>query len=518
MGQGCIVRSGESHVFFPEKGLQRLLILVALFATALGMRLYDISGPMRFHPIRQYHSALIARAVYFEASASIPAWQKQVAQANRPGRIEPPVMEYCAAFVYTILGGEKLWIPRVLSIAFWLVGGLLVYWLSKEMVSPDGALVSIAYYLFVPFGVSASRSFQPESLMVMLYLATIVAIFQYHKQPSAFRLVSAACICALAILVKPVCVFMIFGAFFCVRLCERSGGKALRGGLIFGAVGVLPAAAYYAHGMLPGGFLEGNADNSFLPQLLLDVSYWKGWLACALKVVGKGALVAGLLGVLMLREGAPRRLLIGMWLGYVVFGVVFTYHIHTHDYYSLLLVPTVALSLGPTAAVLLNRLAGLSGLWRYGVWGVLLFSILLGVREARWGLVRSGLEDKIEVCEELGEQVRHSSKTIHLAHYSGYPLRYYGNLAGHRWNSGGDLRLRKLAGKDIPNAENELNRLILDCSAEYFIVTHFAELRKQPDLEEVLRQQFHLIKANKHYLIFDLTRRTERETEARTIP
>ena len=37
----------------------------------------------------------------------------------------------------------------------------------------------------------------------------------------------------------------------------------------------------------------------------------------------------------------------GLWGGYFLFGLVFTYHIHTHGYYSLQFVPIVALSLGP---------------------------------------------------------------------------------------------------------------------------------------------------------------------------
>lgn len=44
--------------------LQKLLIL-AIFAAGIGIRLYDLTDPpLDFHPARQIHSALMARGIY----------------------------------------------------------------------------------------------------------------------------------------------------------------------------------------------------------------------------------------------------------------------------------------------------------------------------------------------------------------------------------------------------------------------------------------------------------------------
>src|SRR5258706_7370780 len=41
--------------------------------------------------------------------------------------------------------------------------------------------------------------------------------------------------------------------------------------------------------------------------------------------------------------------MLGLWAGYFLFGIYFNYHISTHDYYSLPLIPIVLLSLAPLA-------------------------------------------------------------------------------------------------------------------------------------------------------------------------
>ena len=83
-----------------------------------------------------------------------------------------------------------------------------------------------------------------------------------------------------------------------------------------------------------------------MPELLTTFGFWKGWLEQIEYMVGYIALVGALFGLLLFRPGLPRAMMAGLWGGYLVFGLVFARHVHTHDYYSLQLVPVVALSLG----------------------------------------------------------------------------------------------------------------------------------------------------------------------------
>ena len=108
-------------------------------------------------------------------------------------------MEHLVAWAYRFAGSEQLWIPRMFSVTFWLLGGLFLYMLTSEMTSPPGALICVAFYLFAPFGIFMSRSFQPEAMMVMLFIASILTIRRYYNRPSIMRLLVAAGVTVLAI-------------------------------------------------------------------------------------------------------------------------------------------------------------------------------------------------------------------------------------------------------------------------------------------------------------------------------
>jgi hypothetical protein len=123
----------------------RLLVLGILFVVAFGLRLYGISQhPVEFGILRHYHGALLARGFY-------ELWLTGYLKTVPPdGIIEPPILELVTSLAYLIFGGEHLWIPQVLSVLFWMVGGVFLYLIAKRIVSPNAAVFSVFFYLFVP--------------------------------------------------------------------------------------------------------------------------------------------------------------------------------------------------------------------------------------------------------------------------------------------------------------------------------------------------------------------------------
>ena len=97
--------------------------------------------------------------------------------------LEPPVVEYLVSSIYRIMGREDISYSRYLTNLFWLIGGIFMYLIAKKLLSTDAAVIATAYYLFVPMGVIISRSFQPDSLMMMLYLISLYLIVDYFKTP-----------------------------------------------------------------------------------------------------------------------------------------------------------------------------------------------------------------------------------------------------------------------------------------------------------------------------------------------
>src|SRR6187402_1758272 len=136
------------------------ILLAMLMITALAIRTPQLAQPIvRFHPTRHYRSAVLARACYYDHAPGIPAWAKAVADANRVMQPagEPPVMEWLACRAYLALGHENILIPRALAALAWVAGAIPLWSIAVRIASPAGAGLAAAVYLFLPYGVVASR-------------------------------------------------------------------------------------------------------------------------------------------------------------------------------------------------------------------------------------------------------------------------------------------------------------------------------------------------------------------------
>ena len=530
----------------------RPLILGALFVAALCLRLYGIDKPpMDFTPIRQDHGALLARGLY--------EWLTTGAMRTLPpdGIIEPPILEFAASLSYLITGGEDLWIPRLLSVLFWMLGGVFLYLIAKRLVSPNAAIFSVFFYLFVPFSVLASRAFMPDPLMVMMLLAGILTILRYHERPSTRRLLVAAVVSSLAVFVKPgICLFQILGAFAALTAYRQGLRKAVVGLSFptFAVLAILPTGLYYLYGTILAEFLQGQAQTKVVPAYVLDPYYWKGWLHSIGEVVGHVAFAGALLGILLCHSGVARVLLAGLWGGYFVFGLVFTYHIQTHVYYSLQLVPVVALSLGSLwdVAARFLRQADPHYYRRTAILGLAVLAALVGVNEHRQ--IISGIaqqaqgkdfpgeyvghtlvadyEARAEMYREIGEVVHHSRHTILWAPEAGYTLVYHGRIDGAIWPNSGlvqwwrsDERAQlfmqgMLSMDEWPTSpKDEFGRSDYftalrssDAPPEYFIVIKRFEEQtvanwKEDKVLSGIAKDFRVVAKDDDYVVFDLMKK-----------
>jgi hypothetical protein len=210
----------------------------------------------------------------------------------------------------------------------------------------------------------------------------------------------------------------------------------------------------------------------------------------------------------MSREGMPRALLIGLWVGYAVFCLVFNYHIRFATYYHLQLVVIVALSFGPIITLIINRLRQLSNPWYWAlpVIGALLLLTLLSIRDVGNGLASNRNLESVETAQEIGEIVAHSTKNVYLASHYGMPLEYYGELSGVYWPRRTSDRDRAV-GRSGPELTVEDRIGSFGFSPEYFIITQFGEFDKyHADLKEYLTSNCSLIAESRQYLIYGACR------------
>lgn len=483
------------------------IILALLFLVAIPFRLQHIHQPSGILLAdREYRAALISRAYYFETDDSIPEWRKRVARVSREreGPLEPPIFEFLVSSVYRAVNGEHLWIARVLSSAFWLIGGVFLYLIARKVASVEAALAGTAYYLFVPLGIRASRSFQPDTLMIMMFLISLWMILRHCERPSRRRLLAAAGVTGLTLLIRPLVLFTLIGAFVSLAIYREGVRRVTTSSncWLFVILSFVPVAAYYGLYGVVAGFLHWKVGTSFLPHLFLNEVYWRGWLLLGTSEVGLTSLLLALVGLALVSRGIPKALLAGLWIGYFVFGLVFNFHIHTHGYYHLQLIPIVALSFAPIITLLAHRLSHVCRTWYrwIPVTGALVLMLVITAYEVHKGLAYPNFES-IDVLREVGGIVRHSTRTVYVARFYGRPLEYYGELSGLPWPQRITQGLYRRSGERELSIEERFNAL--GFSPEYFIITDFNQLdRYHPDMKEFLRDHCPVVAQSKQYLIY----------------
>jgi 4-amino-4-deoxy-L-arabinose transferase-like glycosyltransferase len=533
-----IENSNQTFSFFGQRPRLLLMISVLIFILALGLRIYgfySLDAPGTIAE-RQFRSALIARAYYFEMTNAIPEWRMQIAETSkqRAGVLEPPIMELMVASIYRLVNGEYLWIARLLSSIFWVVGGIFLYKIAKRMMPVEAALFATAYYLFIPLGVVASISFLPDPLMIMMFLLSLLTIVWYNEQPSKLRLVMAAIVSGLAVLVKPFIMFAVLGAFIALAIHKRTSWKRVIDFdvLIFLGICLAISALYYLYGMFIAKSMSSNFQAGFLPYLYFQPNFWKSWLLTAIAAVGFVPFIAALLGLPMLRQGWARALVIGLGIGYIVFGLVYTFPIGISSHYHLQLIVIVALSFGPIIALIINYLRRLPNQWYWWlpVAGALLLVMLFNIRDVRGDLASHKQFENEEIAQEVGEIVDHSDQVVYVATYYGMPLEYYGELSGTYWprrivnwdwvkdrlhgvvdQSGtyGASRITNWIFRRLDVRELSIEERLdaLDISPEYFVITDLDDFdRNHTDLEEFLANNCSLVAESDQYLIYEACR------------
>jgi len=529
------------------------IILALSFVAAAAVRLYNIKSPqLEFYPSRQYESYCIARSFYFESIESIPDWQRQIAKINKrtsEGK-GPPLTEYLVSLIYRATGGESDWAPHLVCSVFWLIGGIFVFLVAKKFTRPTAAAIATAFYLLVPFGIFMTRSFQPESLMMMMFLASIYTIFNYYEKQSTRRLIIMAVVSGLAILAKVTIIFPIWTAFIAGGIYKNGFRKAIFSlqHLVFELIGIMPGLIYYLYLILFTPKLRMVAGSVYGPQLLLGSYFWVGWLSQLGDVAGFIPLIGAIIGVVLVRDKTARGILIGLALGYFVYGLIFAADAPTQGYKQLHVMCIVALALSPAIAFFLNQLGQKDSRFRRPtiivglLFVIVLFGLLVSIKKSAFrsenkyikpwlpfaykcfGLVpeyvsqvSTDYTDFIERAKEIGRAVNHSGKTITLG--KAVALWYYGQYAGHMWpfhrnwprpydygGIGTGAKWKKYEGL---GAEELFERHFSKFLPEYFIVVAFGDFEKQETLREFLYGKFEiLVQANK-YLIFDLTKPKE---------
>lgn len=501
--------SSPGHWLFGNKRTL-WIVVIALLLIGAGIRLFDLTDlPLDFHPTRQLYSALKARGMYYNMlpeGTNGPQREIAIAQWHSIQEIEPPVIEMMSAALYRVFG-EKLWFARLLSILFWVLGGIPLFLLSKRIAGANGAVIALGFYLFSPYGIIASRSFQPDPLMVSLIICALWAVMEWeHRRTQKWAWISGICI-GLALFVKNVSVFPLFFAIVSLTLIGQFRKKLTdRQYWLIAVLAILPTALYTLYGLFFAGFLGQQFAFRFFPNLLVDPTFYLRWKEQIDATIGFSAFVFALSGI-FLAKNKGSRLLAGLWLGYAAYSMTFAYHTITHDYYQLMLIPIASISLAPVVELIANKIQAnfktkASSITVRGfLAGVLLLAMSIQVWNARVDLIRKDFRGEIKQWQKLGELLGHPGSILTISEDYGYRLAYWGWQDVEAWLDAGDLNLRELDGREI-DLSDKFNEKANGKS--YLVVTQMNKLDDQPEIKEYIYATYPIVDDTDGHVIFDL--------------
>ena len=498
----------SSASFFGRSKWFLNITLLIIFMLGLGIRLYDFTDPpLDFHATRQLHSMLMARGFYYKwFDVPDDDWKREMAieQLSDIEIIEPPLLEITAALIYRIIGFEQPLVARVLSSLFWLIGGIALYALARDMTSVDGAVIALSFYTFLPFGVVASRSFQPDPLMVMWIVVAWWAFYRWLQSPNWKRTALAGVCASMALFTKNVAIFMLLPAMLATLPVKFGFKSVLRNRQVWGiaALAAILPLGYLLFGLQFLG-LEKQFGGRFFPNLLRDPAHYVRWLDQILKIVSFSTFLGGLLGMFLFRKAYQRFFVMGLWFGYVLFGLFFPYHFWTHSYYHLPLIPVIALSLAAMAVPLFRWMPEikLGLLLQVGIGVVLFFGIVVQMWEVRV-ILSKDYRHEPPYWQDIGNLVGHDTKVVSLSQDYSERVSYYGWIHPVNWPGANHLKYRELRGaRPITFSE-----LFADSTngMDFFLITRLKELDRQPDLADALYGGYEIYAEGPGYVIFDL--------------
>jgi 4-amino-4-deoxy-L-arabinose transferase-like glycosyltransferase len=485
----------------------KILSLLIIIALGIGIRLYDLfDPPLDFFATRQLRSAIIARSFYYQFSEDTdPNLNQKAIELGQLESYEPPILESVVGFTNSIIGDDYFWVGRIYNTLFWAIGGLAIYFLTRRFMMFPAILAGLALYFFLPFSVIASRSFQPDPGMVMWIILSALALFRWSETKSWKWVIIAGITGGIAILVKVMAGFFVMSMLAAITLTMIGIKRLFKNPQpwIIGILMLVPALIFY---LLLTPQRSGDLFTFWtlgLNRMVTTTEFYADWLAMIKGIISFPMFVAALLGTLLF-EKKIRAIMIGGWIGYGLFGLAFPYHFTTHDYYHLTLIPLTAISIIPVINLIFIALKKQAFVWRLAAALILIFASFYSIYVSRSILYAANYSLEPASWKRVGDAIPEDSKFIALTTDYGKRLGYYGwRYPTIEWPSTGDLRLSSLSGNDPLDYDKYFENIT--AGMDYFLVTAYPQLDAQPQLKEILTDQYPVYSEGNGFIIYDLT-------------
>ena len=222
-------------------------IIFFLLGLAFLLRIYKVNSPIiGMASWRQADAAAISRN-YFENDYRFLYPQVDWGGSSA-GFVETefPLYSFAVALLYKIFGVSESY-GRLLSIIFSLITLYFLYLLVLKLIDRKTALWSCFFFAILPPAVFFSRTFQPESLLLMSLVLGIYLFFQWTETNKLGYVIISSVFISLACLIKPpsLCI----GLPLLYLAWQKFGKKVLTKGSfwLYGLLVLFPVGMWYFH-------------------------------------------------------------------------------------------------------------------------------------------------------------------------------------------------------------------------------------------------------------------------------
>ena len=297
---------------------------------------------------------------------------------------------------------------------------------------------------------------------------------------------------------KVVIVFLVAGAAIAVVLAKL-GRKFWRSPQVWvmAAMMSLPSALYYLVLTSARSSEYFFAWTVELVGLVTSLHFYSDWLGFLGSLVGLTFFFIALVGTAL----APSRLrwmLIGIWTGYLLYGLTLPFQMYTHSYYHLQIIPVIALALVPVVEAVMERARGLPCAWRALVAVPIVLFALYQAWAARSLLVAEDFSEAPVLWSSIGQAIPEDADVIGLTQDYGFDLMYWGWRKVQPWPV-------RTALSDLRAGDRDIQARFAEIAAgkDYFLVTAFGQLESQPALQQALNG-YAVAAAGEGFILYDL--------------
>ncbi len=347
-----------------------------LFGFAVVVRLYHITAPLAdWHSFRQAdtasvtreyvkHGISLLRPTYHDLS-NIQSGEDNQGKDNVDGlrMVEFPIINAGIAFIMrTFQLQDVVVVSRLASIAASLITLSLLVYFAKNFYDEQTALWTGVFFAFFPYAVYYSRVILPEPFLLCFGVASFFAYWKYLQEGKWYQLILAFSSFALALLIKPMAVFMI-PAFIGLRM-QKPLRLTARDcyTLVAAGIAVIPLILWrqwiqqFPLGIPSSNWLYNGGGEGKRLSPVYNIRFrpaWFRWLfyervtKLILGFTGIIPFVVGLFPQLVRKKFTRSLLFIWMYgFGLLLYFIVFAAGNVQHDYYQVLLLPFLSLTCG----------------------------------------------------------------------------------------------------------------------------------------------------------------------------